>query len=59
MSETEDTRREEEGEHPEVDRAYDAGEGGQVPEGQPGLEYEGPNPEGDRKGDAADEDQAV
>jgi hypothetical protein len=60
VSETEQTRREVEGEHPEVDRAYEEGEGGQVPEKQdPPEAYEGPDPEADRSGDADDEDQGT
>jgi hypothetical protein len=60
MSETEESRRREEGEHPELDRAYDENEGGQVPENQDvPAAYEGPDPEADRSGDGADEDQGV
>lgn len=59
MSETEQSRREEEGEHPEVDRAYEREDGGQVPDGQAESEYPGPDPTDDRSGDAADEDQGI
>jgi hypothetical protein len=68
MSQTERSRRDEEGDHPELDRAYDEAEGGQVPQGQdpqgpetrrqqPPEEYDGPDPEADPSGDASDEDQ--
>lgn len=57
MSETEKTRREEEGEHPELDRAYDTEEGGQVPEDRDA--YEGPDPQDDAPGQGDDEDQGV
>jgi hypothetical protein len=59
MSETEQSRQDEEGEHPEVDRAYDRARGGQVPEGQGEGGYSGPDPEDDAAGEADDEDQAV
>ena len=57
MSGTEETRREEEGENPELDRAYDSEEGGQVPREQDA--YEGPDPDDDPAGQANDEDQGV
>ncbi len=54
------SRQERDGEHPEVDRAYDQGEGGQVPEDQEESEgYHGPDPESDEAGQGDDEDQAV
>ena len=60
MSETERSRQEEEGEHPEVDRSYDRDRGGQVPEKQGREErYEGPDPEDDPAGHGEDENQAV
>jgi hypothetical protein len=57
MSGTEERRREEEGEHPELDRAYNSDEGGQVPGEQ--AAYEGPDPEDDPDGQGDDEDQGV
>lgn len=57
MSETEQTRREGAGEHPELDRAYDREEGGQVPEDQD--TYEGPDPADEPPGQGDDEDQGV
>lgn len=59
MSETEHAERDEEVEHPEVDRAYERDEGGQVPEEQSSPEYGGPDPTEDRSGDGDDEDQGV
>ncbi|MBA2741964.1 MAG: hypothetical protein H0U46_08130 [Actinobacteria bacterium] len=56
MSQTDEQREEQEGEHPEKDRAYDRDEGGQVPDEQP---YEGPDPTQDEAGDGNDEDQGV
>jgi hypothetical protein len=58
VSETEESPQEQEGEHPEVDRAYDRDEGGQVPENQANGEYRGPDPEQDEDGQG-DEDQSV
>jgi hypothetical protein len=60
MSQTERSRQDEEGQHPEVDRSYERDEGGQVPDEQ-GREarYEGPDPEEDPAGHGDDEDQAV
>jgi hypothetical protein len=43
--------------HPEVDRAYDRAEGGDVPDEQ--TDYQGPDPEADPKGDREDEDQGT
>jgi hypothetical protein len=57
VSEVERTRQEEEGEHPEVDRAYDVDDGGQVPE--KADTYDGPDPEDDPPGEADDEDQGI
>jgi hypothetical protein len=58
VSGTEHTRQREEGEHPEVDRAYERDQGGQVPEGQAEeVEYDGPDPTDD--GSYEDEDQGV
>jgi hypothetical protein len=58
--ETEDAGRGEEGEHPELDRAYDREEGGQVPEQQDRDDgYSGPDPGQDRTGDGDDEDQGI
>jgi hypothetical protein len=58
MSDTEESRQDEEGEHPELDRAYDGDAGGQVPDGQREKGYQGPDPEQDGSGDD-DEDQGV
>ena len=58
MSQTDETRREEEGEHPELDRAYDREEGGQVPDDQDDA-YSGPDPQDDPPGQGDDEDQGV
>lgn len=59
MSEAEHAQRDEEVEHPEVDRAYERDEGGQVPEDQSRRGYSGPDPTEDRSGDGADEDQGT
>lgn len=59
MSNGEESRQDEKGEHPELDRAYDRDRGGQIPEGQEGGEYDGPDPETDEPGQGEDEDQAV
>jgi hypothetical protein len=60
VSETEESRRNEEGEHPELDRGYERDEGGQIPEKQGrDDEYHGPDPGKDEAGDADDEDQGV
>ena len=60
MSETDHAPRDEEVEHPEVDRAYERDEGGQVPdEEESPREYGGPDPTEDRAGDGDDEDQAI
>jgi hypothetical protein len=54
MSETDPT-----GEHPEVDRAYERDEGGEVPEGQAEeSDYAGPDPTDD-EGSHEDEDQGI
>ena len=59
MSEREHAQRDEEVEHPEVDRAYERDQGGQVPEDQSPMEYTGPDPADDRPGDGDDEDQGT
>jgi hypothetical protein len=60
LSNTHESRKEQEGEHPEVDRAYDPEHGGQIPEGQEeDEEYTGPDPEDDDAGGDSDEDQGV
>jgi hypothetical protein len=56
-SDTDRSRREGEGEHPEIDRAYEREEGGQVPSQDEADSYEGPDPEAEAPGDGADEDQ--
>ena len=59
MSETDHAQRDDEVEHPELDRAYERDEGGQVPEEQSSTEYTGPDPTEDRPGDGGDEDQGT
>jgi hypothetical protein len=59
MSNVEETRREEEGDHPEVDRAFDEHRGGQVPEEQDDDRYRGPDPEEEAAGSGSDEDQGT
>ena len=61
MSDTERSRHEEEGQHPEVDRSYDRERGGQVPDEQGDRDegYEGPDPDDDRAGRGDDEDQGI
>ena len=61
MSETERSRRADEGEHPEVDRSYDRERGGQLPDeqGERDEAYDGPDPEDEPGGLADDEDQGV
>jgi hypothetical protein len=56
MTETEEPRDDETGEHPDLDRAYDTEEGGQIPKGQP---YDGPDPADNPPGQEDDEDQAI
>jgi hypothetical protein len=57
MSNTEESRKREEGEHPEIDRAYERQDGGQLPSDQDDAGYSGPDPQDDEPGDGADEDQ--
>lgn len=59
MSNVEETRRQEEGEHPEVDRAFDERRGGQVPGEQDREGYTGPDPEEENGGNGSDEDQGI
>ena len=60
MSETDHAPHDEEVEHPEVDRAYERDQGGQVPdEEESPREYGGPDPTEDRSGDGDDEDQGI
>jgi hypothetical protein len=60
MSETERSRRDEEGRHPDVDRSYESERGGQIPDEQRDREdYEGPDPEAEPAGRADDEDQGI
>ncbi len=63
MSNLEETRGQEEGDHPEIDRAFDERRGGQVPEEQAGEShagpYAGPDPDEKDVGDGSDEDQGT
>jgi hypothetical protein len=60
VSDTEQSRQEREGDHPELDRAYDRDRGGQVPEHQEESgEYRGPDLEDDEPGQGDVEDQGV
>ena len=62
MSNLEETRGQEEGDHPEIDRAFDERRGGQVPEGESYAvpdSYAGPDPEEKDVGDGSDEDQGT
>jgi hypothetical protein len=60
VSRTERSRRDEEGQHPEVDRSYDRERGGQLPDEQhENQDDEGPDPEADSAGHGDDEDQGI
>ena len=56
---SEQAHRDEEVEHPEVDRAYARDEGGQVPEEDTPREDSGPDPADDRSGDQDDDRQGL
>jgi hypothetical protein len=56
---SEQDRRDEEVEHPEVDRAYARDEGGQVPEEDTPREDTGPDRTGDRSAEDEDEPPAL
>jgi len=56
---SEQAERDEEVEHPEVDRAYARDEGGQVPEEDTPREDSGPDAADDRSGDQDDERQGL
>jgi hypothetical protein len=59
VSETEETRRRDEGDHPEVDRSYERDQGGQLPDDQEDAGYDGPDPSSDEAGDGEAEDQGI
>jgi hypothetical protein len=59
VSQTERSRQDEEGQHPEVDRSYDRERGGQIPDEQGQQDYEGPDPQAEPAGQGDDEDQGI